>query len=225
MIIPKLMADSKQNSEKNLLDAVTIKYEGPDSFQDNKKISINFSVKNDSDFLYRMVYANGIYDLELKLTGPDGSQISGYHEMKDSHIGGGAYKFSVGEIPPHQKIMGDAVPLSLYWPLEKAGVYRCILTKRIYRQDPARPNYQSASEPGIPVEIVSPEFDFRIESIDPTFKSEAAKLVGKTTSPKVFEEIPDKEQESKRTAWNIGLIGIICILVSFLGFSCWKRKT
>ena len=86
------------------------------------------------------------------------------------------------------------------------------------------PSYQRASKPGIPMQIVSPEFDFQIESIDPTFKSEAAKLVGEIAPRKVFEDAPDTEQEAKRALWKVGLVGIIVIMLGYLGFSLWKRK-
>jgi hypothetical protein len=150
-------------------DGVAVRVVCPKSFPSNGEVVINYSVINQSEGAYRMVHTHQFHDIRIELIGPDGGKIAGYGD-KNGWIEWTSFKRRIIASLEHgKKHQGDAIHLAHAWPLKEVGEYRCRLTKRIYRVDPLEK--RSSSDILVdPVEIEIPEFTFRVESIDPTFK-------------------------------------------------------
>jgi hypothetical protein len=206
---------------------LTFKVWSEESFESNREVVINYSVKNDSDFVYKMINVDGIYDTSIILTGPDGKKIVGYHEKNDSSIIRGVFKrFQTETISPQEEDLGDPIPLSLYWPLESAGEYRCVVMKTIYKVQSSGKDRFSSLHPGIPVLLTSPEIKFRINSVDKNYTSPAAAMILNQIDPS-----KSKDERSSEIGYvfefniiNIFMIGLVAILGSYLGVSLWRRR-
>jgi hypothetical protein len=188
--------DSKESSVETFHNGIMMHVRFMKSYPTNRKVYINYSILNKSEFILKMIHANGIHDVDLELTGPNGKRITAYHDMEGANIFRGQFKrLYVETIQQGQEDIGDPVELSLFYPLELAGEYRCIMKKRIYKEDLTVTENISALRPGFPVDIASPEFHFRIESIDASYISPAALAVPSLNKP-------DKRKESCSTSTN-----------------------
>ena len=112
--------------------------------------------------------------VSIRLISPSGKVLTAYKDMPGA-------KFP--QTPPEKmytvKLTSGgyvgSFSFSEHYPVNETGEYRCTLSKRVYRKEPN--NTANPGSLGTPVDLVTPEFKFRIEAIDPKYHSGWADLV------------------------------------------------
>lgn len=210
MMISSCLGEEAASIIEGTKDGVTVRVSCSKSFPSNREVEIAFVVSNRSDSKYGLMVPSDLQDTRVRLTGPDGKEIAGYQE-KDGWLYGFNFKRRfLAVLESGEDFEGDSVSLSNFWPLVQVGEYRCCFTKKIYRGDSASGERLNIHNPGTPVEFEVPEFTFRIESIDPTFKSPWAP---KPVSQKAF---PVEEDESMSPGFSGVYIAFVLALLGII---------
>lgn len=171
MMISPCLGEEVVSIVEGTKDGVTVRVTCPKSFAKNRDVEIAFVVSNRSNSKYGLMVPSDLQDTRIRLVGPDGKKLVGYQEQDGWLYGFNFKRRFLEELEPGEDFEGDSVSLSKFWPMEQVGEYHCRMTKRIYRAEHPGGERLNTNNRGTPVEIEVPEFAFRIESIDPTFKS------------------------------------------------------
>jgi len=136
--------------------------------------TLSYRISNTSGKRHVTLFSGCAFDpdIQVRLVAPSGKVLTAYKDMPGAQF---------PAIPTHalftEELTGRGydhyLDLQYLYPLEETGEYCCTLTKRIFRAD-AR---------GTPVDLATPEFKFRIESVDANERSPLAKLVPSLNRP------------------------------------------
>lgn len=198
-------AEMQDKSEVESTSAgVTLKVKCLPTYATNRDVIVNYSIVNNGKRIVKMIHANGIHDVHLELTGPDGKRITAFHDIGGDDLFGGQFKrFYVDALEENEEGSGDPLELFLFYPLNLPGEYRFIMTKRIYLQDTLDSERRSILRPGVPVDIVAPELRFRISSIDKSYSSPVEQAIKKLKQSRTDESQavrPEKGHGDKTTS-------------------------
>ena len=163
-------------------DNVSLRVEYLPQYSDSHACTLSYRISNTSGKPHVTVFSGRSFDpdIQVRLVAPSGKVLSAYKDMPGAQF---------HAIPPHalftEELTGRGydhyLDLHYLFPLEEAGEYRCTLTKRVFRTNAG--GAAPAGAPGTPVDLVTPEFKFRIETVDANERSPLAKLVPSLNSP------------------------------------------
>lgn len=153
---------------------ITVKYRP--SYQSSKSVVLDYVIANNSTAVIKRFQANETLDLIVNLLDPSGKPIVAY-KHEPGVIEPEVYKrFYVQDMLPGTQSTGT-IDLAIHYPLKSTGIYKCILTRVLYKEDPSIKWAGGTSPPGARFEISSPQFSFDLQSIDPNFRSPFSSLL------------------------------------------------
>lgn len=153
---------------------VTLKYRP--SYPSSKSVVLDYVVANNSTAVIKRFQANETLDLVVSLLDPTGNPIIAYKD-EPGVIEPKVYKrLYVQDMLPGARSTGT-IDLATHYPLKSAGIYRCVLKRVLYKQDPTIKWEGEISPPGARFEISTPQFSFDLESIDSNFRSPFSSLL------------------------------------------------
>jgi len=157
-------------------DNVSLRVEYLPQYADAHACTLSYRISNTSGKPHVTVFSGRAFDpdIQVRLVAPSGKVLSAYKDMPGAQF---------HAIPPSalftEELTGRGydhyLDLHYLFPLEETGEYRCTLTKRVFRTN--------AGALGTPVDLVTPEFKFRIETVDANERSPLAKMVPSLNSP------------------------------------------
>ena len=158
-------------------DDVSLRVEHLQQYPDPHACTLSYRISNTSGKKHVTVFSGCAFDpdIQVRLVAPSGKVLSAYKDMPGARF---------PAIPPNalftEELTGRGydhyLDLQYLFPLEESGEYRCTLTKRVFRTD-------AGGAPGKPVDLVTPEFKFRIEAVDANERSPLARLVPSLNTP------------------------------------------
>ena len=181
------LAEDKNNASapqevKASKDNVSLRVEYLPQYSDSHACTLSYRISNTSGKPHVTVFSGCAFDpdIQVRLVAPSGKILIAYKDMPGAQF---------PAIPTHalftEELTGRGydhyLDLHYLFPLEETGEYRCTLTKRAFRTNAG--GAAPAGAPGTPVDLVTPEFKFRIETVDANERSPLAKLVPSLNSP------------------------------------------
>ena len=161
---------------KGSKDNVSLRVECLQKFSDSHDCTLSYRISNTSGKPHVTVFSGCAFDpdIQVRLVAPSGKVLSAYKDMPGAQF---------HAIPPSalftEELTGRGydhyLDLHYLFPLEETGEYHCTLTKRVFRTHAG--GAAPAGAPGTPVDLATPEFKFRIETVDANERSPLAKLV------------------------------------------------
>jgi hypothetical protein len=158
-------------------DNVSLKVEYQAQYADAQACTLSYRISNTSGKPHVTVFSGRAFDpdIQVRLVAPSGKVLSAYKDMPGAQF---------HAIPPSalftEELTGRGydhyLDLHYLFPLEETGEYHCTLTKRVF--------HSNAGAPGTPVDLVTPEFKFSVQTVDANERSPLAKLVPSLNSPK-----------------------------------------
>jgi len=169
-------------------DNVSLRAEYLQKYPDSHACTLSYRISNTSGKHYVTVFSGCAFDpdIQVRLVAPSGKILSAYKDMPGAQF---------PAIPPHalfsEELTGRGydhyLDLQYLFPLEETGEYHCTLTKRVFRTEAG--GAAPAGAPGTPVDLVTPEFKFRIEAVDANERSPLAKRVPSLNSPSALPPV------------------------------------
>ena len=140
-----------------------VKYES--SYPTSGRVSFEYTIANQSDTPFILTTLGGDEDRTMSLLAPDGTSVREYERSRMSK----SRKYML--MHRGEKDSGSR-DLSYYFPFTQVGEYRCTFSLRIYEATGI--TVDGYFRQGKPIDITVPEFRFRVESIDPDYRSPLA---------------------------------------------------
>ena len=156
-------------------DHVCLKVEFLPQYPDSQSCTLSYLLRSTDGKKHVALFSGRAFDpdIQVQLIAPSGKVLTAYKDMPGA-------KFPA--IQPQalfsEEVTGRGydhyLDLRYLFPIEEKGEYRCKLTKRVFGQ---------GGNGGAAVDLVTPEFKFRIDKVDEDEKSPLAKLVPSLNSP------------------------------------------
>ena len=137
---------------------IEFKIDYADSYPENVRINVKHTVNNLTEHYINIVVANGIYDLRIALTAPSGKKIPPYPYSMSCK------RYTIGKIPPGSGYTEEMI-LADYFPFDEVGEYKCNITRRVYDVLTMESESSAAKAKEMPIDLVAPEFSFRVGSL------------------------------------------------------------
>ena len=154
-------------------DHVSLKVQYVPQYADAQTCTLSYVIRNTSGKKHVSLFSGCAFDpdIQIHLVAPSGKVLTAYKDMPGA-------KFPA--IEPQALFSEDLtargydhyLDLRYLFPIEEKGEYHCTLTKRVFQE-----------EAGKPVDLVTPEFKFRIEKVDADDRSPLAKQVPSLNTP------------------------------------------
>ncbi|WP_009960870.1 hypothetical protein [Verrucomicrobium spinosum] len=172
-----LMATAGEFAEaRGAIDDIEITVKYRPSYPSSKSVVLDYVIANNSTAVIKRFQANETLDLIVNLLDPSGNPIIAYKD-EPGVIEPEVYKrLYVQDMLPGTQSTGT-IDLATHYPLKSTGIYKCTLTRVLYKQNATIKWEGGTSPPGDRFEIPTPQFSFDLESIDPDFRSPFSSLL------------------------------------------------
>lgn len=158
--MPNVYAESLSQSVSVKSNDIKLTVEYQKSYSESETVPIKTLIENLSNNNIGLVWATQIYGLRIILIGPDGARVKTLPYTLDTK------RNTFGKIKRNDK-SEDEIMLAGYFPFEKVGEYRCRITRRVYDTSMLNVSEISLDNRGNPVDLLAPEFTFRVETAKP----------------------------------------------------------
>jgi len=158
LLLLVLAVSSNGFAQNDPSKAVSIKIAPIPSYPSGDEVEVKYTITNGTVSDLKMSSTSGGFDFKIILEGPDGKRVTPY----TYHVEPRGGKFLINVVNSGESI-DQYLELSGYFPFNEVGMYRCILTKRVYGDGDRPANFHEELK-GERIDVTSEPFEFRVES-------------------------------------------------------------
>lgn len=186
LVIPQSII-AQPTTVRSSSHGVTLEVAFQPTYPKSSELIFTHSITNVAGGHIKTIQATNIYDLSITVLDPNGSLVQPFPRNETQFK-----RFVISDLLIGQT-QSESINLAEYYPIIEAGEYRCSVTRQFYNAATMSASEFTQYRPGTPQTISSPQFRFRIASIDHTYKSPLADAALKSEVSGEEEKSPAKQ--------------------------------